>query len=157
MSPLQARRARPANRAIGRSTLMPSCSARDLDTDAGIAAGGADANLVVLLAIEVGGIGIETADHAAHGVLDQLAVVHLVDVLALDALEDLGELARSCEAAAEAALAAAAARGAVLHASSRGARIAVGHTVPQRGGDAEPMPPSRATVVRERAVMAGRR
>ena len=61
------------------------------DADAGIGAHGAEADLFELVAVEEGGVRIERGHHAADRFLHQLAVVDVIDVLALDALVDLGE------------------------------------------------------------------
>ena len=64
-----------------------------LEADAGVVAGGADADLLVLLGIEELGMGIQVGHHAPHRVLDQAMIVHGLDVFLLDALEHLGEQA----------------------------------------------------------------
>ena len=62
------------------------------DADAGVGAGGADAQVGVFLGIEIGRVGIEPADQAAQRVVDELGVSDVVDVFALHALDDFGEL-----------------------------------------------------------------
>ena len=66
----------------------------DLDADAGISAGGADAQVGVFLGVEIGRVRVEAADHAAQRIVDEPRTVHLVDVFALHAVEDLGNLRR---------------------------------------------------------------
>ena len=65
-----------------------------LDADARVGAHGGQADLVELLAVEVGGVRVERGDHAAHRLLHERVVVDVVDVLALDALVDFREQAR---------------------------------------------------------------
>ena len=78
---------------IGRR-ILTAVLGHHLDADAGVGAHGGQADLVELLAVEVGGVRIERGDHAAHRLLHERVVVDVVDVLALDALVDLGEQAR---------------------------------------------------------------
>ena len=63
------------------------------DADAGVGAHGGEADLFELVGVEEGGVRIERRDHAADRFLHELLVVDVVDVLALDALVDLGEQA----------------------------------------------------------------
>ena len=75
---------------------MPECAAgeSDLNADARVAAGGADANVAVLPGIEILGVRIEVTDHAADGAFQKLSVVDGFNVVALDPLEHLGKQAR---------------------------------------------------------------
>src|SRR4029453_4897646 len=63
----------------------------DFDAHAGVRAHGRQADFFELIGIEIGGVRIERRDHAANRLLHELLVIDLVDVLALDALVDLGE------------------------------------------------------------------
>jgi hypothetical protein len=69
----------------------------DLDAEPAELAGGADAQVAVGVRVEVRRVRVEPAEHAADGAGEQLAVVDVLDVVALDAAEDLGEGAQVVE------------------------------------------------------------
>ena len=64
---------------------------RYLDADAGVLARARDLDIVVLVAVEIGRIGIQRGHHAPHGGLQQAMIVDGLDVLALDLTHHLGE------------------------------------------------------------------
>ena len=76
------------------TTLTDAVLERDFDADAGILAGGADADLVELLGIEERRVRIEVGDHAADRRFDQLLVGDVLDVVLAHVLEHFGEQAR---------------------------------------------------------------
>src|SRR5207302_4496176 len=78
---------------IGRSTFDPVLG-DDLDADAGIGAHRGEADLLELLAVEIGRVRIERRDHAAQRPLRQAVIIDVVHVVALDALVNLREEAR---------------------------------------------------------------
>ena len=65
---------------------------RHFDADAGVGAGRAHAQVGVFLGVEIGGVRIEAVHQAAQRVVDERGVLDVVDVFALDALHDFGEL-----------------------------------------------------------------
>jgi len=65
----------------------------DLDAEAAELALGAGLQVLEGVGIEEGRVRVEPREHAADGLLDQLAVVHRLDVVGLDGAEDFGELA----------------------------------------------------------------
>ena len=64
---------------------------RDLDTDTGIAARCADAYIAIFICVEVFGVRIKIADHSADSALKKLGITDRLNILSLDALNDLGE------------------------------------------------------------------
>ena len=66
----------------------------DLDPDARIRAHRAQANFLELVVVQECRMRIETGDHAAHRILEQLVIIDVIDVVALHALEYLGEQVR---------------------------------------------------------------
>ena len=63
----------------------------DLDAHAAELAAGADAQLAVVLFVQVARVRVEAVQHALDGLLEELLVGHALDVVALDAAEHLGE------------------------------------------------------------------
>jgi hypothetical protein len=63
----------------------------DLDAESAELAAGADLEVAVLLAVDIGRMRVESRQHAADGILDQGLVLDLLDIVLLDASEDIGE------------------------------------------------------------------
>ena len=67
---------------------------RHLDADPGVLPGAADLDLIVIIAVEVGGVRVKRGDHPARRRLQQGVIVELLDIVVLDALDDRSEGAR---------------------------------------------------------------
>ena len=63
----------------------------DFDADAAERSFGGLPQALEFVAVQVSGVRVQFAEHAAHGVANQRAVVDLFDVGALDTLEDFGK------------------------------------------------------------------
>ena len=63
----------------------------DLDADARVATGRADADVPIFVGVEVLRMRVEIADHAADRAFEKFGVVERLDVIALDAFEHFGE------------------------------------------------------------------
>src|SRR5690606_10690158 len=82
-------------RAVDRGDdLELAVAGRDLDADARVPAGGADADLAVLVFVQELGVRVQPRDHAADRAFEELGVVDRLDVVGLDPLHDLGEQPR---------------------------------------------------------------
>ena len=66
----------------------------DLDAQAAEFAGGADLQILERLGVQIGGMRIEIAQHAANGVFQQILVLDRLDVILLDGVEYAGERAQ---------------------------------------------------------------
>ncbi len=80
--------------AIGVMTCKHSVDFVDLDADAGVAAGRADANVAIFAGIEILRVRIEIADHAAYRAFQQRRIVDRFYIILLDALQHLGKQPR---------------------------------------------------------------
>src|SRR5690606_38523282 len=76
----------------GRDDLDQAVFLRDLDAHADEAAGGALAEFLEGLLVEVLRVRVQPGDHAGDGVGDELLLVHRLDIVALDHAEHRGEL-----------------------------------------------------------------
>ena len=66
----------------------------NLDAQAAELAAGADADIAVVLFVEIRGMRIQAAEHALNGILEELSVVDRLDIVLLDASEHFGKYAQ---------------------------------------------------------------
>jgi hypothetical protein len=79
---------------IGVMTLMKAVFLPDFDAQAAEFAGRADLQILERFGIQIGGVGVEIAQHAANGVFQQILVLDRLHIILLDGIEHAGERAQ---------------------------------------------------------------